>query len=1285
MKRVNIAGWCRAAMLAVPMFVLGSGFVDTGVSYLNPSGGKVVPGEWNKNFDSALAMADKENIPLVAVYGGASCGACELFQQACIQEEFLAWKAKHKPILVFTTSDTDVMKFAKPEKNSPYADGLPYVAVYWNREGVAPEKGSTYYKTFSGKSGKMLVTGGTLTEQIIKTLDSVIGAYPYAAGEFLMTDGPLTTLEIEEGYAPDRKVVVPLTRDSGTVAALNYLDSAVEPMLTVNWAVGETRKYVEVSIPEGFEAGAEIPLKLYDDSNLVHATSKIKVVAEPENAPINAKWIGEDFAWGEWTMDYTAAKAKVQAEGGHLLAMFSGVLWCPYCYGMDTSLLSSDEFKQWARDNKVALVLFDQSRASSPATAAGSGLARLLNYEIGTTTIPGRATACGASYLTRKNISLEEAQPVIDRVTEYTAKWLAPGATAARLGNPTILLINPGNETVIARLNGYRNTDKYYFPEENVCRLDNLLRLESVGEDERNAYVQTTELSGQVGGIFVSQLEINVASAYHKLEGIPNTTVKFTDNVNDVMLSLVSCKNGKTTTLVKETAGTIRYAFKGDEGDCYLRVRGFAESKEYGDANGFASTVFSDIVLAPTEAAASYTAVSAANWNYYLSVEEGVQYRLEGFTNISEEKLRYDGDAEEGGAFYTALVTEEIEFHDDTEGATTVTYQVWNPGEISFDESAITVFSFLGDGEISVTRKNGSSGATSVNIYVQGGDAVNGQRYVWDDDTVVSWADGEAGTKRVAFRVIKSDQLLDSQSFMLAFRNPVGTAAIADGILTVTLSDVDTPTLAKMSYNIDLFGGFDASAALDPQQTYNLTGKEKVTFKKVSGKLPSGVKLVYENGKVFLEGAARATGTFKYTFRMSQKQNGKQVLGPEITITINVASARDVTVGGNAMMNKSVKTTLPLYLNEGSKESLAGTLDITLNAKNKITAKYNRVYATKAVKLSGLWSTMVDGEAEAQLVEGKYSLDLTVDSSGRMAATLTDPQYDTALSSGDALRVGTGSFANAYKGYYTAAIIEIDADDQTGTGYVIIKSIAANGKASWTGALGNGQTFSGSSFVTIDDEGYAILPVLKRRAKDYVALALMIRPEAKEYQYPRAVKHIDGTVARWAHFEKPEAVHDCEVRGSWYNKGAGLGNYAYAQFGSYELLLGGAPGTFSSEQWGEVMIVPTAKVKVGASNMTMTGKSSDLKFKFNASKGTFSGTMRVQFEKKTVAGKFKGVVIPGWHDCGCEIPDPKDPFRISLDWSQPFAIGTLILNDTVDGVKVNRGFTVKVDELEEDE
>ena len=76
MKRVNIAGWCRAAMLAVPMFVLGSGFVDTGVSYLNPSGGKVVPGEWNKNFDSALAMADKENIPLVAVYGGASCGAC---------------------------------------------------------------------------------------------------------------------------------------------------------------------------------------------------------------------------------------------------------------------------------------------------------------------------------------------------------------------------------------------------------------------------------------------------------------------------------------------------------------------------------------------------------------------------------------------------------------------------------------------------------------------------------------------------------------------------------------------------------------------------------------------------------------------------------------------------------------------------------------------------------------------------------------------------------------------------------------------------------------------------------------------------------------------------------------------------------------------------------------------------------------------------------------------------------------------------------------------------------
>ena len=53
-------------------------------------------------------------------------------------------------------------------------------------------------------------------------------------------------------------------------------------------------------------------------------------------------------------------------------------------------------------------------------------------------------------------------------------------------------------------------------------------------------------------------------------------------------------------------------------------------------------------------------------------------------------------------------------------------------------------------------------------------------------------------------------------------------------------------------------------------------------------------------------------------------------------------------------------------------------------------------------------------------------------------------------------------------------------------------------------------------------------------------------------------------------------------------------------------------------------------------------------------------------------------MIPGWHDCDCEIPDPDDPFTI--DASQPFALGAGWFSDKKGRTAVNRGFKVKIDE-----
>ena len=41
------------------------------------SKGALALGEWNNNFNGALAIADSCHVPLFVFYGGLSCGKCE--------------------------------------------------------------------------------------------------------------------------------------------------------------------------------------------------------------------------------------------------------------------------------------------------------------------------------------------------------------------------------------------------------------------------------------------------------------------------------------------------------------------------------------------------------------------------------------------------------------------------------------------------------------------------------------------------------------------------------------------------------------------------------------------------------------------------------------------------------------------------------------------------------------------------------------------------------------------------------------------------------------------------------------------------------------------------------------------------------------------------------------------------------------------------------------------------------------------------------------------------------
>ena len=180
MTRRFAGGW-QAVLFAVLLSfaVAARGGLAPSAVLLPVSDGELTVGEWNSNFSGALAVADACNVPLLVFFGGLSCGRCEELQSSCLTDEFIAWQRSHRMLMVYTTNNSrgDASGFAKPEEST----GYPFIAVYWNRNGSAPAKGSDHYRAFNGREGEMLVKGGSLAAQLIGSIETVAGEYDFSS------------------------------------------------------------------------------------------------------------------------------------------------------------------------------------------------------------------------------------------------------------------------------------------------------------------------------------------------------------------------------------------------------------------------------------------------------------------------------------------------------------------------------------------------------------------------------------------------------------------------------------------------------------------------------------------------------------------------------------------------------------------------------------------------------------------------------------------------------------------------------------------------------------------------------------------------------------------------------------------------------------------------------------------------------------------------------------------------------------------------------------------------
>lgn len=1121
---------------------------------------------WISDFAVATNLSMTTHKPLVCEFGSPTCSHCQTLKKQFSNPEFLAWQEASGYLFYKEESKTTTPGLALAANcNGNKLKDLPLVLLFPGDLSRATN--------FTARSGKMISTKGTLIQQFMNSADEYFARFRKA---FVVPENPADRLEAIEHGGTD-SVEVPLTR-AGTDCSVAETDSlevitgANTNQYPVAWAVTEATKSVRVELPKDLVVGEKVALRLRGADGAVLAESSIAVVAKPANSVLNPTWTSEDFAVGEWTLNYVAATNAVATGAAEkMLVLFDGTLWCPYCKGMEGSLLASAEFTQWAKSNQLALMQFDQGRASSPATAAGTRAPRLVTYEPDPNT-SGAATVSGAGYVSRNGVAAAEADRVIDLTTSYTRKFLAPGSTSARMSQPSFLLVK--DEKVVGRFAAWRDGDRNYDTVENLGRLTDLLMLWT-RDDETSDYLATTTREHTLVGSDTTSFQISDRNEYFKVLGA---------RAGNVFFDVSSATPGRD-----------------------VIVRLYADGNSVAEGTNRLETVLTAGLLRQT-----------------LHV---------GLSAYPDTSVRFFADEHWSTTCFDATLTSSLDLV---------------PGTVGFRDQTLQAFKQAGSNEVVVCRTGGCSGAVSFRIKVGEGSAENGVRYRWDESKVYSWADGEFDPISVWLEMDQARPYETNEVVRLTCVKVSGEAACSAEPLEVTLCDTDDPVTSKTDYRFSLYSGFDAVTD-ERLEVYNLKGG-KVTLKRVSGSLPSGVKLTFDEdtGALVLSGTPKkvqhATAVYVIVEKTGSGRSAQTATGPEITFNFEVNDPADE----NPYLAESFTTTVPVFRSTGMTNEQVGVITLSTKAKNSLSLKYMCTMSTRTTSLSGKWASFVGGTASVMLSKAETSFDIRLAPEGTLQVDVTDdriPGEDLFAAEMTAL---TEDERVACAGLYTLALIGSE-----GIGYLTLDmsktSKAQKGCMSFSGALPGGQSVSGSVYISGFDENFVLLPIYAHTSKYTLALPLKLRRNAAAAAAAasrRAIVNLDGAVAIWQ--KTGVQGDDVEAYGSYFDSTVDLADYfgvnaarlSFAPFDQADVLGDGAP------------------LLLEKSKFSLLFRETGLSLKYDKKKGKVSGSTKVMVDGRKATGKFAGVILPGWDECGdCGVE--KDPLIPALLEELPVVIGQL--------------------------
>ena len=486
-----------------------------------------------------------------------------------------------------------------------------------------------------------------------------------------------------------------------------------------------------------------------------------------------------------------------------------------------------------------------------------------------------------------------------------------------------------------------------------------------------------------------------------------------------------------------------------------------------------------------------------------------------------------------------------------------------------------------------------------------------------------------------------------------------------------------------------------------------------VTFTKVSGSLPSGLKVSWDEASKCLVVSGIPTVAAKYgkdftaVYQVVEKRNGKKVPGltTQLSYTVVDPVYADKKEGSPKAINPAcVKSRMisdiMVFNSDATTGWLAGTLKLTLPPTGKASGKFTCALGT--VSLSGKnWSVLQeDGTLRCALAgTGKFkgfSVDVWARKDGTVDVGLTDGEEgDYVTTSVPPVLWSATHTAEDCKGYYTVSLPVRTAFggglDITGPGaehasrgsaYLALTMTSASqfksGTMKWAGVLPNGTAVSGSSTLTEEqraNKNCVYLPFVKFAKKDLFSGVVQIARGASamdEEECHETVSHpeIDlgaGIGERpiyttWNHTENSNKTDlgDYAVRfdafGGIFDKNLDLNCCCTEGRGTDVMTLTVDMPKVASDYYGVLGPVTPIDVKIEANKIVRldsTGGPQKITLSYAKATGLVSGTFKLPYDAngvtKTLSASYKGIVLLGFGN-SCGCQESSQPF-VSGAWT----------------------------------